>query len=258
MYTDARIGAAFEGMMRGIEPPALLLAGIYQKLSQPPSAHQHTSLYSRYAIAAAAAVAVCVFTVPRAAPGFVQGLEARVAAVLGWEPPPAPPRSLLNALTPQAGSLAAAQSRVPFTIVSPTGLPSDVVSMQISTAPSGVYSKATATWSKGSQAVTFTYRRGDGRSFSVLADEFDPQMGPPSKYMFEDQGTAADGREVLVKREKFTWRNGNQVMTAITSDGLSAPEIEAIRVAMGGVTIPSAKNATQLHSGRKVKMYVGP
>jgi hypothetical protein len=68
---------------------------------------------------------------------------------------------------------------------------------------------------------------------------------PPSKYMFEDMDRKADGREVILRRDKFTWRNGDQVMTAIADEGIDATEIAAIRSGMRGTEIPGVYRPPQ-------------
>jgi hypothetical protein len=257
MFTDARIGTAFDSMMRGIDPPAVPQLDIARRISQPqaPIATRAMSRAPRFAIAAAVVVAASAAALPRVAPGFTQSLEARIEAVLHWTPPPSPPAALLEAMKSQTGSLAAAQSRVPFKIVPPAGLPSDVVSEKIVTTPTGVYTKANGTWTLGSAAVTFIFRRADGRSFSVQADRYDPQGRATPKYMWEDDGTAADGHERLVKHEHFAWRNGDQVMAADEDGSVSAREIASIQSAMNGVMLPRTDSRTRLNEGGKAKMY---
>ena len=71
-----------------------------------------------------------------------------------------------------------------------------------------------------------------------MAEQFNQQDGLQPKYMFEADGLASNGRPILVKHEHFAWRNGNQVMMATQSDGISALEIEAIQAAMRGVALP--------------------
>jgi len=256
MFTDARISAALETMVHGIDVPPVPLLEIQRKVSREQAAPRYISRYLMLA-AGAAAAAVLVVALPSIAPGFVQTVEERIAGVLQWQPPPPAPRLLTSAMSKSA-TLATAQSRVPFTIVPPAGLPNDIVSAKISTTPSAIYTKTTRSWRAGSPEVTFTYHRADGRSFFLMADRFDPQTGPAPKYIFEDKGQAPDGHAMLVKHQHFAWRNGNQVMTATEGAGLSAPEIEAIRVAMRGVALPRAETRAQLGSGTLVKLHLIP
>jgi hypothetical protein len=101
--------------------------------------------------------------------------------------------------------------------------------------------------------VSFSYRRADGRGFLLIADRYDPQGERPSKYMFEAMAPAPDGRPVLVKHERFAWRNGNQIMTAVEGHDISAREIDAIRVAMHGTAVPR-RNLHAPESGTSLKL----
>jgi hypothetical protein len=85
--------------------------------------------------------------------------------------------------------------------------------------------------------VWFIYRRPGDRTFSLSAERVDPRDGPPSKYIFEDRGVR-NGHIVVLRHDKFTWRNGEQVMTAVADEGISAAEIAQIRDAMNGTEIP--------------------
>jgi hypothetical protein len=161
-------------------------------------------------------------------------------------------------LRPQEATLASAQARVPFTIVPPVGLPRDVTVLSIATSGSGVYDKLTGKWHLGSQVVFFTYRRSGNRSFGLLADRFDPRTGPPSQYQYEDTGRLRNGLPVLVRHEKFTWRNGDQVMTAIDGADITRDEIRAIQNAMRGLPVAEAQTRSKLDSGTIDKLYTGP
>jgi hypothetical protein len=246
MYTDARISAALESMVHAVDAPPVPLADIQRKIALPQPVVRHTSRYFRLAIATMGIIAVIFVAWRSDSLSFIRVIEDRYRAALqargGFAPPP-PPEALWRAVQKQAwalpdATLATAQSRVPFTIVPPTGLPRNVVSARIRTAPTGVYSTVTHSWQIGPSVVTFIYRRAGGRSFDLLADEFDPKSSPPGKYIFEAKDSTADGRPVLVKHEIFYWRNGDQVMSAIEGEGISGREIEAIRIAMHGIALP--------------------
>ena len=58
---------------------------------------------------------------------------------------------------------------------------------------------------------------------------------------------------MLVKHRNFTWRNGSQEMSATESRDLSAAEIEAVRTAMGGITISGATTAHELNEGTLIQ-----
>jgi hypothetical protein len=231
MFTEARIAAALDAMLRGIEAPPIPLAQIRRRMGRPQRAPRRG--WRLYLPAAAGAATILVLALPSVAPGFTQTIEAEIEAVLHWTPPPAPPASVESAMRSQFGNVAAAQTRVDFKIVPPAGLPEDVVSGEIATTPTGVYSKSTHTWSVGSPNVWFVYRRADGRSFMLLADRVDPRQGPPPRYIFEDLG-ARNGHEVLVRHQNFAWSNGDQVMSAVAGEGITASEIAKVRSAMHG------------------------
>ena len=176
-----------------------------------------------------------MLTLPRLAPGFTQTIEQQFAAMTHWTPPPPAPAAVESAMRPQAGTLAAAQVRVDFTIVPPTGLPKDVVSEKIVTTPVGVYSNVTRRWSVGSPAVWFIYKRADGRVITILADRFDRREGAPAKHIISvDESTS---RKTLISHDKFTWLSGQQVTSAIADETISKAEIERIRAAMHGAPV---------------------
>jgi hypothetical protein len=237
MFTDARITAAFEKMVGEIDAPPFPMVEIWQRVAQPQASPRRATRF--YYFAAATAVALTLALVlPSVAPGFSQTVEEQIEAILRWKPPPPAPKSVWSAMRPQAAALAQAQSRVAFRIVPPAGLPADVLSEDIQTAPSGVYSTQTHSWGVGNTNVTFGYRRADGRIFRLMAGRFGADDLPPSRYIFEDMDRKRGGHEWIVRRDVFTWRNGDQAMSAVAGDGITAAEIAAIRTAMHGIIIP--------------------
>jgi hypothetical protein len=233
--TDATMAAALRAMLDEIKAPPVPLDAIRRRMKQGTSRQ-----WRRFSLPAAAiAIAMLVLALPRVAPGLTQTIEQQVKAILHWTPPPPPPSSVESALRSWSGTLAEAQARVTFTIVPPADLPMDAALERITTTATGVYSYLSHRWSVGSPAVWFIYRRVGGREFSLLADRFDPREGTPTAYIFEDLGER-NGREVLVKHEKFTWRNGDQVMSAVAGEGLNAAEIIRIRAGMHGTAISRA------------------
>jgi hypothetical protein len=253
MLSDSAIRGAFAAMVDSIEAPPVPMAAIDRCRALPGPRSE--ARFLRPAIAVAAALAIAA-SLPAVAPGLVQSAEQRIAQILGWTPPKVgPTSSLMSQLRRTPATLASARARVPFTLVAPTGLPGDAALASISIARSGIYTKATHTWSVGSNYVTFTYRRAHGRTFSLLADEYDPQTGPPGKYMFVEAGAGPGGQEKLVRRRQFQWRNGDQVIKATASDSLSAAEIEAIQKAMNGTPVPPAQSRAQRDSGTIDKLY---
>ncbi len=236
MFTDTRIAATFESLLGTIQAPPAPLDAIRERIARSePSPRRGAPL--RFAVAAAAAVLVFLL-VPWVAPGFAQTIKSEIEALLQWKPPPPAPRSVWSAMRPAAETLATAQARVSFTIVPPTGLPSDVVSEKVSTIAAGVYSKAVHAWSVGARAVAFTYRRADGRSFMLKASWFGAREGAPSKYVFD--ADERDARGLPVRHDVFSWRNGDQAMSAVAGEGISATEIATIRGAMRGIAIRGA------------------
>jgi hypothetical protein len=256
MFTDARIRTALENLMASIEPPPVPSATIRGKIASSTVAARPAPGHVRSAIAIACVIAMLLAAFPSVSKGIVQDLEARYRAALhalgGTAPPPAP-ESLIASLKSESATLATAQSRVPFTIVPPAGLPRDVVSTSLQITPSGVYSTVTHSYHIGTLVVTFNYRRANGRSFSLLADRFDPRVDLGSKYIFEADNPMPNGRPVLVKHRRFVWRNGDQVMSA-TDEGITASEIETIRIAMHGtrVALPDLGSPA---SGTLIKLY---
>jgi hypothetical protein len=236
MFSEARISGAFEAMLSSIEIPPVPLRDIQHRVEQARLRERPNQRWFWY-LPASAAAAIVVLALPKVGPGLTQTIEQQVEAILHWTPPPPAPKSVESAMRSQTGSLAAAQSRVSFTIVPPAGLPTDALLDRIVTTPTGIYSKITRRWSVGSPFVVFIYRRPGGRTFSLMAERFDPREGPPSKYVFEDRGVR-DGRIFVVRHDRFTWRNGEQVMSTTADEGISAVEIARIVAAMNGAAIP--------------------
>jgi hypothetical protein len=251
MYSDARIAAGLRGMVRDIEVPPVSFATIQDRMERPV---REPATRTGFYVTGAAAATIALAALPIVAPAFVRGLEARiVATVLRWSPPPPPPASVVAALRSQTGSIAKAQSIVTFTIVAPSGLPKDVTSETIATMPGADYFSSRQAWSVGNTDVWFTYRRRRGAAFRLMAGAFDPREGAPSKYIVEEKDES-NGRHVFIVRNRFAWRNGDQVMTAITGDGIGASEIIAIRSAMRGTPITEVWPPRH----RSVKMYLAP
>lgn len=258
MYADARIRSAFAGMIEAIPAPPVPIADILAKSALPAPAVRRTPRWRAAAIAAAAALVFAV-ALPAVAPGLVQTVEARLAAILGWTPPPmGPPKWLTSQLRGTNVTFAQAQSQVPFALVAPQGLPHDAVPADILATRTGLYERATRVWSIGTNAVFFEYRRANGRTFSLLADRYDPRTGPPGKFMFEDTGKMRDGLPVLIKHRHFEWRNGDQVMSATDGPEISAAEIRAIAAAMHGSLVTPASGRREMDSDSIVRFYPYP
>ena len=138
-------------------------------------------------------------------------------------------------------SLAKAEAKVSFHVVPPAGVPSDARLEEIATVGVLVYDKRQKLWSKDWPALSFTYRRTDGREFGLMAERDDARTGPPSNHMWLAEDLPG-GKVALTKYARFSWVNGDQMMS-VTTDGLTAAEIEAIRAAMHGQ--PVVHNATE-------------
>ncbi len=236
MATDTQLRNGLTAMLQSVEPPAVALEQIRERM-QASSVVQADRRPLSIA-AAAAAVLVVAVSLPIASPGVVQTLEQKIAAILHWSPPTVRPTALVyKGMRPQTVSLREARARVHFTLVVPLGVPSDASGPTIQVSPTGVYSRTTQTWSVGPPIAMFWFRRGDGRMFSLSAAPASTQTTPPSKYSFEDRGTDKAGNPILVKHERFVWRNGDQIMTAIAGDGITPAEIAAIQAAMHGTPL---------------------
>jgi len=240
-----------ESMVRGIDAPAVPIAGIRDRMTAPVAFNSRRRIpFARYALAAVAAIAIFFAVFPKASLALFEQIvvnsyaaaDAVARRLTNWTPPPPPPKSLDAAQRSQPVSLAAAQAKVKFTIVPPAGLPSDAVFVGIDTMPALVYDKTKRTWSKTAPALQFTYRRSGSRTFSLMAENDDPRTGPFGKYAwFVDE--LPGGKVGMTKHARFIWRNGDQMMTAVEDDGITAAEILAIRAAMHGQDI--AHNARE-------------
>lgn len=239
MFTDSNITAELRSMVSAVDVPSVPLAQIRERMAHAelPATDRREN---RLAVAAAIAAAALLSVVPLVSPAVMQGIEARYRAALqalgGIAPPPAP-KTLVSRLKSQSVTLAQAQSRVRFTIVSPAGLPNDVVASSIAVTPTGVYSKQGRSWSVGPNEVTFRYRRANGREFVIIADRYDLHGEPLGKYVFEARDPGPSGRPVLTKHEVFAWRNGDQLMHVVDGPQITAREIAAIQTAMHGTPV---------------------
>lgn len=245
MYADARLSAATDSMMRGIAVPPAPTAAIRARMTAPPAvpSPRRFPLW-RYAIAAAAAIALVFAIFPRTSLAVIERFERIVVAsyaaadsvarrVTNWTPPPPPPKSLDAAQRSQQVSLVAAQAEVNFRIVPPAGLPGDAVFSRIDTMPSLVYDYKKHRWSKGVPALSFEYRRSGNRTFSLMVENDDPHVDIPGNHVWSVD-ELPNGKVLMEKHEHFAWKNGGQMMSATEDTGITAAEIEAIRDAMHG------------------------
>ncbi|HTU81757.1 MAG TPA: hypothetical protein VMF61_06485 [Candidatus Acidoferrales bacterium] len=229
-------------MFSVVDVPPVPMASILNRAAiAAPANSRRVPPYARLAYIAAAAAALAFAIVPKASIAVIERIvvDSYSAAyrVMGWTPPPSPPKPLADktsaeAHASEATSLAAARSKVAFALVPPAGLPSDAVLVAIRVMPVLSYDTATRVWSKDSPALQFEYRRPGGRAFEIMAEKDDPRTGPPSKFVYEAQDMPG-GKVALAKRAHFAWTNGDQ-LTSMTADGVTPAEITAIRSAMNG------------------------
>jgi hypothetical protein len=257
MSADLRIGSALQTIIAGVDVPTVPMAAIRARMAQPPLPARAPAHFRRFALAAAGIALVLLIAFPASSlevARIVVSSYQEAFKVIGWTPPPAEPKSMASAIPVAQRGLAAAQALVPFAIVAPSGLPADVRSTSIFTAPAHVYSNATRSWSVGPPALNFVYRRSGGRSFVLFADKYDPLAATPSRYIYSSEDLPG-GRIALVKHERFAWRNGDQVLTAAAGDGIDADEIRAIQKAMNGTTIVESATPNP-HPAHIVKYFI--
>jgi hypothetical protein len=240
-----------ESMVRGIDAPPVPMSAVRDRIAAPlgPQVRPHIP-FLRYALAAAAAIALFFAIFPKASLAVIDRFErivvnsyAAAYRVMGWTPPPEPPKALETGAAAQRVSLKEAQAKVAFTIVAPVGLPSGSTLAAIQTLRVLVYDKTTRKWSKASPAIEFDYDRPGKRQFALMAVKDDPRTGPPSKYVYEALDLPG-GRVELIKHAHFDWRNGDQVMAATEDDGITSAEIQAIRAAMHGEAVIHSAHTT--------------
>lgn len=251
MHADARISAGFESMMNGIAvPPAPIEAimALVPSVEAPSLARRSAPRIG--AIAASIAVALLV---PFAVPGFAQTIGSNLNAILN---------DLVNGKRPAMSmaehqsfkanmkgirglghtTVAKAQAHVKFTIVPPAGLPADINSQRIAVAAGMAYSTKDKRWTPTPAQVDFSFVRTDGQTFMLVAQRDGTGVMPVYTYIYE-LVKDAKGILVLVRRQQFAWRNGDQVMSTFTGPGINAKEIAAIRDAMHGTPLPTVTTA---------------
>ena len=256
MHADSFFAARVRDTVGSIPAPAAPIQTILARAAQPEAVPRRgLPALAKLAIGAAAAIALLAVTLPVAAPSLAQTIESRIARLLGWTPPPPAPRAVTDAMKVRAVTLDEARSLVRFTLVPPSGLPSDAVAEKIYAAPQGVYDEQTHAWHVGDVSLAFAYRRNGNRFFTIDVSKFDSREGPPSKYVYNTDEIGANG--LPARHEKFTWRNGDQV-TQIVAGELDAAEILAIRAAMGGTLLRPEASRSSLFYHKVTKMRVIP
>jgi hypothetical protein len=112
-------------------------------------------------------------------------------------------------------------------------------------APTGVWTRSTNSWKLGRTQVTFIYQRRDGREFVLVAHRYSPTDRPASRYIYQPVNDGAgppvikNGKLAVHRYDNFAWRNGDQAITVPATPEISAAEIETIRAAMQGVSLPT-------------------
>jgi hypothetical protein len=101
-------------------------------------------------------------------------------------------------------------------------------------------------WHAGPNVITYMYVRPNGTKFQLRAERYDVKTTLYA-YMWEverhpdGQAVVHDGRVVFIRRQWFHWRNGDQLMSALEGDTLTAAEIAHIRNAMHGEPLAGVK-----------------
>ncbi|HTA39105.1 MAG TPA: hypothetical protein VK760_08525 [Candidatus Acidoferrales bacterium] len=243
-----------ESIVASVDVPPVKWHAIEAMIAAPQPLERRPSRVLQFALAAAACIAIVFVAFPASSLGLVKIIVSsyqEAFKVIGWTPPSGGPKTAERPAI--RADAAAAQAHLGFTLVPPSGLPADVVATKIFTAPVQIYTKATKIWSTGPTFASFSYRRANGHSFSILTAQFDQRTGSPAKYVFDAQDLPG-GRTALTRHEKFTWRNGDQVTSIVSGDGISAPEILAIRQSMNGAPIEGVY--PNIHDGTIVERYL--
>lgn len=263
MFDDARAHAQIESTLMNAIVPPIDLAAIRRRMSARHAARPARLLRTRIALASAAAIVAGAF-LTATSPALVQTVRERyVAALHAAGIGPAIPRPLPEAMrsvtAPARVSLARARQQANFTLVPPVALPSDVVRSTILTSPLAVWSKQRNAWSVDGIAVTFAYVRADGRTFDIVATRYSALSLPVSRYIFDADDVPSDGKPNPARRkEQFAWRNGDQTLRAVTSAAIGAGEIDRIRTAMRGISLPRTDAPSRKRAGARVERLIVP
>lgn len=204
-------------------------------LSRVPRAHRNgAQVYLRSALAAASVLVLAVLLTPQSFAGAVKAIR------LVFSPLPKAMVRALQADLKRVRSPREAQALVRFHMTPPLGLPPDAHLAGITAGPSGAWRAQTKRWELGPTYAMFTYKRNDGRIFRLQAERYDPAERQNAYIWDADTGRRFD---------RFTWRNGDQQMSAV-ADGISDSEILRIERAMNGAPIAGIKKRGP-HGGPK-------
>ncbi len=250
MFDDARARTEIRSSLMKAAIPPIDLSAIRRRMHARREYPSGSRLRARIAVASAAVIVAGLFLTARS-PALMQSIEERYVAALhaagiGPRIPKALPEAM-RVINPVQASLAEAKQRANFTVVAPIGLPADIVSRKVLTAPLAVWSRQTNAWTTDGLQVTFAYVRAGGRTFQIVADRYSALSLPAARYIYDADDVPRDGKpNPRNRKENFVWRNGDQVLHVVTSAAISAREIDLIRTAMHGIPLPR-------HDGRASK-----
>jgi hypothetical protein len=263
MLDDARTKAEVRSTLMNATVPPIDLAAIRRRMSARSKAPRGHRLRWRAAAACAAAIVAGLFLTARS-PALVQTVRdhyvaALHAAGIGPSIPKPVPEAIRSIAAPVRVSLEKAKQQANFAVVSPAGLPGDVVSRTIFSSPLAVWSKEKNAWSADGVQVTFAYARANGRTFDLIASRYSALGLPASRYVYDADDVPTGGKPNRTNRgEQFVWRNGNQTLHTVTSAALSAREIDRIRTAMRGIPLPRYDGPARKQAGDRVERFVIP
>ncbi len=263
MLNDDILGSNVRAALTSQPAPPADLQAIMQR--EPRTAQTSPMRRRLGALAAAAVLAVVVLPLvhPQA---LLAAVSSDVRIVLrALHLPAGPPVStaVLSRIRTgtHATTVAEASREVPFKLVPPAGLPAGARQSTMYLMHPGTWSAKTHQWSVGAPLVLWKFTRSNGTTFRLQAAKYDPH-GRYFAYMWQTVEDAhgnvvtVKGHPELIRHEAFFWRNGDQVMSAFTGDGIKREEIAAIRRAMSGTAIPTVR--TKGPQGGRRLMLVKP
>lgn len=263
MFDDARARAEIRSSLMKAAIPPIDLSAIRRRMHARRERPSGGPLRARIAVATAALIVAGLFLTARS-PALMQSIEERYTGALhavgiGPSIPQPLPEAMRSAGTPAQVPLAEAKQRANFTVVAPIGLPEDIVSRKVFTAPLTVWSRQTNSWSTDGLQVTFAYTRAGGRTFQIVADRYSALSLPAPRYIYNADDVPSDGKpNPRNGKENFVWRNGDQVLHVVTSAAISAREIDRIRTAMHGVPLPRYDGRSRKPVENRVERFVVP
>jgi hypothetical protein len=235
MFADVQIRDSAQAMLGSVAVPAAPLQSIRERIARRDSSTRSNAPRPRRLAIAAAFLVAALPVLAYAVVSYEARSRAALEARGGWAPP-RPPAAFVSKLTPKVVTLSQAQVSAGFALVAPTGLPAGASLSSVAIGPVGAYDSDTHSWRIGSNNVIFRYRRANRGVFEIIAERYDAR-DLPGRYIFEDLGPDAHGNPVLVRRESFAWRNGDQMMVVTTAGAINEGEILAIARSMRGTLL---------------------